>query len=76
MRRATRFISARGAIRVNCAIVKFSPPLIKTVRPLPAAAIALDEANILKIQVNGKQALPTDIATPGPAMSATMAATK
>jgi len=43
--------------------------------PLPAAAITLDEANILKIQVNGKQALPTDSATPGPAMSATMAAT-
>jgi len=43
--------------------------------PLPDAARALDEANILKIQVNGKQALPPDIATPGPAMSATMGAT-
>jgi len=48
--------------------------------PLPAAAIALDEANILKIQIAGKQALPTSIATPSAAMmastmSATMAAT-
>jgi len=43
--------------------------------PLPAAAIALDEVNILKIQVNGKQALPADVAMPGPAMSATMVAT-
>jgi phosphate transport system substrate-binding protein len=43
--------------------------------PLPDAARALDEANILKIQVNGKQALPADIATPGPATSGTMAAT-
>ncbi|HVU15235.1 MAG TPA: phosphate ABC transporter substrate-binding protein PstS [Phototrophicaceae bacterium] len=32
--------------------------------PLPAPAVAADEALILKINVGGKQALPTDIATP------------
>ncbi len=32
--------------------------------PLPADAIKKAEANILKIQVSGKQALPADIATP------------
>ncbi len=32
--------------------------------PLPAPAVAADEALILKINVNGKQALPTSIATP------------
>ncbi|HVO43084.1 MAG TPA: phosphate ABC transporter substrate-binding protein PstS [Aggregatilineales bacterium] len=41
--------------------------------PLPQQAIALDESQILKITVDGKQALPTSIATPGPAMAATMA---
>ncbi len=44
--------------------------------PLPAAAIAKDEVNILKIMVAGKQALPADIATPGAMMAATMAPTK
>jgi len=32
--------------------------------PLPEVAIQSDEAQILKIMVDGKQALPTDIATP------------
>jgi phosphate transport system substrate-binding protein len=32
--------------------------------PLPAPAIAVDEKQILKIMIDGKQALPTDIATP------------
>ncbi len=44
--------------------------------PLPAAAIALDEANILKIMVNGKPALPADIASAASMMAPTMAATK
>lgn len=44
--------------------------------PLPAAAAAKNEANILKITVSGKQALPTSIATPGAAMTGTMAATQ
>ena len=44
--------------------------------PLPPEAIAKDEANILKIMVNGKQALPADIATPGAMMAPTMAATQ
>ncbi len=41
--------------------------------PLPEEVLKLTEANILKIQVNGKQALPDTVATPAPA--ATMAAT-
>jgi hypothetical protein len=32
--------------------------------PLPDVAVKADEAQILKIMVDGKQALPTDIATP------------
>ncbi|MEO8394783.1 MAG: phosphate ABC transporter substrate-binding protein PstS, partial [Chloroflexota bacterium] len=32
--------------------------------PLPEVAVQADEAQILKIMVDGKQALPTDIATP------------
>ncbi|HLY27464.1 MAG TPA: phosphate ABC transporter substrate-binding protein PstS [Aggregatilineales bacterium] len=43
--------------------------------PLPLVAVQKDEANILKINVGGKQALPTDVATPSAAMAATMAAT-
>jgi len=43
--------------------------------PLPEVAIQKDEANILKIQINGKQALPTDIATPSAMMAGTMAPT-
>ncbi len=34
--------------------------------PLPEVAIKADEGQILKIMVDGKQALPTDIATPAP----------
>jgi phosphate transport system substrate-binding protein len=34
--------------------------------PLPEAAIQIDESQILKIMVNGAQALPTEIAIPAP----------
>ncbi len=44
--------------------------------PLPLEAIKKAEANILKIKVGGKQALPASIATPSAATSATVAATK
>jgi phosphate transport system substrate-binding protein len=43
--------------------------------PLPQQAVALDESQIMKINVNGKAALPADIATPGAMMASTMAAT-
>jgi len=43
--------------------------------PLPQAVVALDEAQILKITVDGNQALPTTIATPAPMMAGTMSAT-